>query len=587
MHPLLAEALEKFKAGTMSQQEYDAERQRILRDVIGIGEALPVAPAPAAPQAMIEIMVKDKATREAEDARVKAQIERARKEGRLQSHVPRPEQRTAYVAKSVTVTENGETFRRVLTDAEIKAAITAQTAKAAVESRPLPMPSGSTVEIPRGFEVIGGILRPIPKTTTHDPIVEAVRARFKAGEFGPPGSSEAQAKAREEIGKLRSDKPDSRPRTACPLCKGSPDKITGKVVCPCKGKGWIALDVDSAIDRASRGSGCVDPLPENPEAVTYTAFLTSGGCTTIHAENGTKAIRGACESLRSAATGFDRIVLDNGVMLVLHQYQTQCPACHGTQKCEGKTCTQCVEGKVDKIGGRFYFADECSACHGRKFKVSEDEQGRQTATPCKACNETGRNPSPAMDRAHEAGLMAMTGWDPERSCGRKKCKGKECYACRDAQKGGYQRMGYIRCGECKGTGKIQGEDHQKCRGKGYFNTTEFFWIDSQQSFSVTSEIRRVDLIREDLAPKRDRHVAIKIGSDTVMVGAGAVPSRKSGAIMHLTGTARNKYDTAQKVYGSQEIRKGRDGKTGWSHRPNQGVGFLTSVHNDRSTFSDG
>jgi hypothetical protein len=615
MHPLLAEALELFKGGAMSEREYEAERQRILRDEIGIGEAVSIAPAPAAPKAAITVAATDKA---AEARRIQETIDQARKAGRLVSLVPKAEKRPERVATSVTeTTADGEIVRRILSDDEINRAVAAQVAKAAVENRSsasAPMP----LDIPRGFEVVGGVLRPIPaKVTGPDPIVEAVRKRWMAGEFGPKDSAAAKSAAQAEIKRLKADKPITTARVPCRICKGNPDKIIGKL-CACEGKGFLTVDTTNAIARADRGAGAVDPLPENPEAVTYTAYLTSGGSTTIHADNGTKAIRGACESLRAAANGFERVTLDGGVMLVLHHYETQCPACHGAMHVEGKTCVQCVKGRVAKVGGRFYFGDTCGACKGLKFTLSDDGS---EAKGCAACNETGRHQTPAADRAHEAGLRAMQGWDPSRECGRKKCKGAECRACRDAKMGGYQRPGYVKCGECKGTGKIAGEAHERCRGKGYFTTTEFYWIDSDANieeiharwergefgepdtqaaidkanaeiaarggFSVTNEIRRVDLLREDRIPKRDRNITIKIGNDDVEVGAGKVPSRKSGAVMHLTGTARKKYDNARDVYGSQEIVKGRDGKRQWSNKANQGVSFGVSVHNDRSTFSDG
>lgn len=583
MHPLLEDALALFKGGAMTQAEYDVEVARIKRDEIGIGEACSVAPAPAAPKAAITVVAVDKA---AEQRRIQEVLDQARKAGRLTSHVPKPEIRPARFATSVPVMgPDGEIDHwRCLSDEEVAAKVAESVQQAAKQNASRPMPSAASFsDIPRGFELHKGVMRPIPKATAEDPVVKAVRERFKAGEFGDPKSPDAQAKARSEIARIKGDVPLTQARMVCPICKGKPDKITGKL-CVCGGKGSIGIDTEGARERADRGAGCVDPLPENPESVTYTAYLTSGGCTTIHADNGTKAVKGARESLLQAANGFDRVVLDGGVMLVLHDYDTQCPACHGTRRHEGRTCVQCDHGRVHKIGGRFWFGDACGVCRGQKFTLSADGS---EAKGCAACNETGRNQTPAAERAHEAGLHATMGFDANRTCGRKKCKGPECRACKDAQQGGYQRPGYVRCGECKGTGRIAGEDHDRCRGKGYFTTTEFYWIGDESSFSVTPEIRRVDLLAESLAPKRDRNVAIKIGDDTVMVGAGAVPSRKSGSILHVTGTARKKYDNARDVYGGQEIVKGRDGKRQWSNRPNQGVGFLTSVHNDRSTFSDG
>jgi hypothetical protein len=113
---------------------------------------------------------------------------------------------------------------------------------------------------------------------------------------------------------------------------------------------------------------------------------------------------------------------------------------------------------------------------------------------------------------------------------------------------------------------------------------------ADSSFAVTNEIRRIDLLTEDRIPKRDRNITIKVGTDTIEVGAGKKPSRSSGAVCSVTGTKRNPLDTAQAVYGSQTINtKVVGGKVtrSWSHRATQGAGFRQRVRNYVATFSDG
>lgn len=642
VHPLLEALLKRFKSGDITQEEHEAERLRILQDEIGVGVALVVAPAPTAPKASFTVSAKDRA---AEDKRIQDSVLAARRDGRVYNAIPKVEVRPARTAISVMTTENGELVRKILSPEAVKAAVAVASGVAAAANRPSASLDGPTVAILPGFMVSGGVIKPRDSGKSEpDQIVEAVRLRWKSGEFGPPGKpcgrapnvlgkqggclgescsqcSPAIKASRAEIIRLRADKPITVCRIVCSICNGRYDSKRDRGTalegigkqCLCEGRGFLTVDTSNAQKRADRGAFCADPLPVDAESVTYTAWLKSGGCTTVHADSGQKAVRGACSSLRQAGNGYERVVLDSGLMLVLSLAQTHCAACYGTALANGKTCVQCAvrgvaTGKITKIGMRFYFGDECSACRGQKYTIKKDNNGGQEAKPCNVCNETGRNPTPAAERAHEAGLAAMTPYDTARQCGREKCKGMHplqiqgveqhrlaaasfkdggCYACRDAAMGGYQRAGYIRCSECQGTGKLKGEDHDRCRGKGYFNTTEYYWISDTNSFKITNQIRRAEVLAEDQIPKMDRNLMIYIGEDEIEVGAGAVPSRRSGSVLHKTGTARQKYDTAEAVYGNQEIVKGKGGKTGWSNRPSQGAGFLTSVHNDKSTFSDG
>lgn len=527
------------------ESEYEANRKRILEDDLGLASETPVGAAPKLTSSGSVTVVSAAEVRKQEAIR----IETLRRGARVSSFLPRAAPKPVSVPIGVTETVNGEQIRRILTREERLAAQAAQDAqlRAAEQAAITPTSTGPNLSIPQGFEISKGIIRPANKPVANDPLRDVLRARVRAGEI-------TLEQGRALWLQHQADKPLGAQIT-CPICKGESvnNKITGKL-CRCGGKGAFAVDIKSAEERLARGAYTADPLPVPEDAISYTAYLTDGRRTTVHSDNGTKAIRGACQSLRESGTGFSKVVLDVGVMLVLHHYSCLCPACHGNKITEGRTCTQCIEGRVTKVGGRFFFP-------GDKMVAGA--------------------------AATEAGHAAMSSFDATRQCGKKKCKGSECRACVDARQGGFQKPGFVRCGECKGSGKLDGVDHQKCRGKGFFTTTEFYWIDQQSSFSVTDEIRRVDLLVEDQGPKRDRNIAIKLGQDTVLIGAGKVPSRKSGSIMHLTGTAREKYQTAEKVYGRQEIVKGRNGRPGWSHRPNQGVGFLTSVHNDRSTFSDG
>ncbi len=600
LHPLLQALLDR--KSEMSEREYEAERLRILEEEIGIAGATPIKTITKIVAPTIPIVSAAELKRQ-EEERLRELL--AQNKGKLSSYVPSDKPREKYVPRSASVVENGVVVHRILTDAEHKAIVEAER-KAAQASAPKPAidpviaaANGSSAAIPYGFEVRGGIIQPVqgaPKAP--DPKVEEIRKRWKAGEFGAFGSPDALATAQKLIKEAQAERPIGG-RIDCSVCHGkaAQDKITGKL-CRCGGKGFMAVDVEAACKLAAMGCGAADPLPESPDSITYTAYM-SGGHTTIHAESGQKGIRAACDSLRSSAQGFDRIVFDSGSILLLRVYETLCAACHGTTVIEGRTCTQCEGGRIVKHGGRFFFSDRL---------VKDGESERMI---------------PAAELADEAGCSAMTGFDSDRTCGKSKCKGHHgqvqnllarfhageieeqdlipqilsvrigkdgCYACRDAMLGGYQFSGFIKCAECKGTGKLAGEKHEKCKGKGYFRTTEFAWLHDGSSFAVTREIRRVDVLAEDRAPKRDRNVKIKIGSDTVEVGPGKKPSRSSGAVCSVTGTKRNPYDTAQSVYGSQDIvtrKVGGKRVTAWSHRASKGVIFSPKARDYKATFSGG
>lgn len=602
LHPLLQALLDR--RSEMSEREYEAERQRILEEEIGIAGAAPIKTITKIVAPTIPVISAAELKRQ-EEERIKALVTRNKE--KLTSYIAADGPKEKYIPRSASVVENGVIVHRILSDAEHKAIVEAER-KAALAALPKPAidptvaaANGSSAVIPHGFEVKGGIIRPIaaaPKAP--DPKVEEIRRRWKAGEFGTFGSPEAKAEAQRLIVAQQKERPISG-RIDCSVCKGAManDKIIGKQ-CRCGGRGWLAVDVDAAADRAAMGCGAADPLPESPDALSYTAYLTDGRKATMHAESGKKAIQSACASLRASATGFERITLDSGCMLVLRSYMTNCPGCHGTMLNGDRTCTQCENGRIVRHGGRFFFSDRL---------VKEGESERMV---------------PAAELAESCGHDSMMGFDPDRTCGKEKCKGHHgqvqnllarfhageidevdlipqilsvrigkdgCYACRDAMLGGYQFAGFIRCsGPCKGTGKVAGEKCEKCSGKGYFRTTEFAWLCADSSFAVTNEIRRIDLLTEDRIPKRDRNITIKVGEDRVEVGAGKKPSRSSGAVCSVTGTKRNPYDTAQAVYGSQTINtKVVGGKVtrSWSHRATQGAGFRQRVRNYVATFSDG
>lgn len=600
LHPLLQALLDR--RSEMSEREYEAERQRILEEEIGIGVSAPIAPAPKI--AAVAPIISAAELKRQEEARLAELV--ARNKGKLSSFVPSDKPKEKYIPRSASVLENGVIVHRILSDAEHKAIVEAER-KAAIAALPKPasdptIMSGATTAILHGFEVKSGIIRPItaaPKAP--DPKVEDIRARWKAGEFGTFGSPEALAMAQKLIKEAQTERPVGG-RIDCSVCKGAAakDKIIGKL-CRCGGKGFLAVDVDAACKIAAMGCGAADPLPESPDSLSYTAYLTDGRKATMHAESGKKAIHGACASLRASATGFERVTLDSGCMLVLRSYQASCPGCHGTMLNDGRTCTQCENGRIIRHGGRFFFSDKL---------VKEGESERMV---------------PAAELADEAGRDAMSGFDPDRVCGKEKCKGHHgaiqnllaryhaneideldliprilavrigkdgCYACRDAMLGGYQFAGFIRCsGPCKGSGKVNGEKCEKCGGKGYFRTTEFAWLPEGSSYAVTNEIRRVDLLAEDRIPKRDRNLTITVGEDTIEVGAGKVPSRKSGSVCSVTGTRRNAYDSAEKLYGNQKVnvRKGANGQVSrsWSHTATQGVSTAPRVKEYKATFSGG
>lgn len=603
LHPLLQALFDR--KDQMSEREYEAEKRRILEEEIGIGVSAPVAPAPKI--VAVAPIVSAAELKRQEEARLAELV--ARNKGKLSSFVPTAAPAKKYIPRSVSVLENGVMVHRILSEAEYKAIVEAER-KTAIAALPKPasdptIMSGSRTAILNGFQLKSGIIRPIdrpaPDTNGAKRSVEDIRARWKAGEFGIFGSPEAKAEAQRLIIASQNERPISG-RIDCSVCKGKAagDKIIGKQ-CRCGGRGWLAVDVDAAADRAAMGCGAADPLPESPDSLSYTAYLTDGRRATMHAESGKKAIQGACASLRASATGFERVTLDSGCMLVLRSYQAFCPGCHGTMLNDGRTCTQCENGRIIRNGGRFFFSDKL---------VKEGESERMV---------------PAAELADEAGRDAMSGFDPDRTCGKEKCKGHHgaiqnllaryhaneideldliprilavrigkdgCYACRDAMLGGYQFAGFIRCsGPCKGSGKVNGEKCEKCGGKGYFRTTEFAWLPEGSSYAVTNEIRRVDLLAEDRIPKRDRNLVITVGEDTIEVGAGKVPSRKSGSVCSVTGTRRNAYDSAEKLYGNQKVnvRKGANGQVSrsWSHTATQGVSTAPRVKEYKATFSGG
>lgn len=597
LHPLLQALLER--RSNMSEREYEAERKRILEEEIGIGVSAPIAPAPKI--ADVAPIISAAELKRQEEARLAALV--AKNKGKLSSYVPSDKPREKYIPRSQSVVENGVVVHRILSDAEHKAIVEAER-KAAEAALPKPaidpMVAGASATIPHGFEIKGGIMRPIaaaPKAP--DPKVEEIRRRWKAGEFGQ--GPEALAKAQKLIKEAQTERPIGG-RIDCSVCSGeaAKDKIIGKL-CRCGGKGFLAVDVEAACKIAAMGCGAADPLPESPDSISYTAYLTDGRRATMHAESGKKAIQSACSSLRASATGFERVTLDSGCMLVLRSYMSHCPACHGTMLNGDRTCTQCENGRIVRHGGRFFFSDKL---------VKEGESERMV---------------PAAELAESCGHDSMTGFNPDRTCGKEKCKGHHgainnllarfhageidevdlipeilsvrigkdgCYACRDAMLGGYQFAGFIRCsGPCKGSGKVNGEKCEKCSGKGYFRTTEFAWLCADSSFAVTNEIRRIDLLTEDRIPKRDRNITIKVGEDTVAVGAGKVPSRKSGSVCLVTGTRRNAYDSAKKLYGNQKInvRNGPNGHVSrsWSNNRTQGVSTAPKVKDYKTTFSGG
>ena len=599
LHPLLQDLLDR--RSNMTEREYEAERQRILEEEIGIAGAAPIKTITKIVAPTIPIVSAADLKRQ-EEQRLQTLL--ARNKEKLSSYVPRDKPQEKYIPRSASVVENGVIVHRILSDAEHKAIVEAER-KAAEAALPKPAidptvaGASGTAAIPHGFEVKGGIIRPIETARkAPDPKVEDIRKRWKAGEFGQGPA--ALATAQRLIKEAQAERPVGG-RIDCSVCKGAManDKIIGKL-CRCGGKGFLAVDVDAACKQAAMGCGAIDPLPESPDSISYTAHLTDGRRATMHADNGKKAIQSACASLRASATGFERITLDSGCMLVLRSYMTNCPGCHGTMLNGDRTCTQCENGRIVRHGGRFFFSDRL---------VKEGESERMV---------------PAAELAESCGQDAMMGFDPDRTCGKEKCKGHHgainnllarfhageidevdlipqilsvrigkdgCYACRDAMLGGYQFAGFIRCsGPCKGTGKVAGEKCEKCSGKGYFRTTEFAWLCADSSFAVTNEIRRIDLLTEDRIPKRDRNITIKVGEDTIEVGAGKKPSRNSGSICSVTGTKRNKYDSAQTLYGSQTINTrvvGGKVTRSWSHRATQGAGFRQRVRNYVATFSDG
>lgn len=502
MDPRMARLREMVRDGVMSEQDAAKERAEILEDIAPTFIAPTVGPAPAPSMPTLEIRSEADRRREAERLRLaKASTTQVR------DYKPRPGMGPVRIPRSVTdVDDSGETIRRIMSEDEVQAAFARELAKMTPLAAAIP---SAPVALPKGQAVVRGVLRPMPKSvvTVSNPEIEAIRARWKSGEFG--SGKAALDVARELIAQIKGEIPTAS-RVPCRVCHGKygpHDKGTGLEgigkQCLCEGKGYLTVDTSAAVLRAQRGSNTADPLPENPDSVCYIAYLTDGRTTTIHGDSGPKALRGACQSLRESARGFLRVVFPDGCLLVLRDYETTCPACWG------KGCGACDKGKVEKRGARFYFPNE------------EERTGAQAA--------------------HEAGLLALTGFDPDRQCGRKKCKGSDCYACKAAQKGGYQRPGYLRCPDCQGTKFKDGEPCGRCRSKGYLMTTEFYW---SESFEVSPEVSRVALLEEDRPAKRDRHIAVKIGTDTVLVGAGKIPSRKSGAIQHLQGTARNKYDRA-------------------------------------------
>lgn len=511
MHPMLAALLGAYRDGLMTQIEYEQERQRILTEELGIGgEDKAFAPHAPVPTGDITI-ASPAAIRAQEAARVASLQQKARESGLVRDFVPKAVQ-IPRVARSV-MGPDGEV--RLRDPAEVAAEEKAL--RLAFEKATAAHPAGKVAPplVASGHTIKRGILTPVTKTVPlhQDPRVLEIRRRHTAGEL-------TEAEARSAIAALK-PMVATGSRTNCPICQGGyASAPRGSALegigrqCLCGGKGFLSVDVQAAENRALRGANAADPLPENPEAIRYIAWDQDGRAVTISADTGQKALAGAVDNLSASGRTFIRAEFPDGAVLTLPEVRQPCSGCRATGVQDGRSCAVCHgERQTIRYNVRIYFGD--------------DPEGNS-----------------GLQQAHEAGLLSLTGPDPSRQCGRERCKGPECRHCENARQGGYQRPAFLRCGGCHGRKRTDdGETCGKCRGKGFVMTTEILWC--QGTFTVSKELRRGEILSAQITRKRDRNISVQIGPDTVEVGPGAIPSRKSGAFEAKRGTARNRFDTAR------------------------------------------
>ena len=596
------------------QAVYDRARRTIVRHFAGSAriETAPIGATCASERDAWRAVMTPKQAREAEAALRDQAVAEARQRGSARLiRIDEP----SYVREDPRKTSREV---RALSDKEkhaIEASIAAQ-AIAPHASVPEEQSSGTTIALLPGYCLaskvvnakgeLGGIIKPAEKPVTRladDPRVKAIRARVLAGEI-------TMAEGRAMVNDL--PPPEKADRDA----QGRPIKAEGFAL-----QGRLSDGAPRYVAGASNGFADCSAKPEHE--VPFMLFDEAGKPSNLSAPHGDRAIGLSKELLLHGVSPHDSktdvitsehnwidiypampayVQFTTGVLAWFPTYMALCPACFGKgrDRDTGRTCNACEgEGRVSKAGFRAYFGPECEYCRGSGHKKNGDD--------CDRCHGSGTDPLSPKQRAENAKLAAMTGFDAHAECGHEKCKGQSpeviaigerfaageldeseaiqmtravviptaknekgkekpvyCHACKAAAIGGYARDMWIKCPTCKGTGKDHGQDCLKCHGRRGFWGKEYFWSNNG---AVVDTIRRCDLLAEQATPKRERNIAYQVGDSTLYKGPG---KPKVGPAMHLQGTARNDFSRA----ASNPMAQG-----GW--------GFGVTSHPSRNTESGG
>lgn len=232
----------------------------------------------------------------------------------------------------------------------------------------------------------------------------------------------------------------------CKYCHG--DAILKRSCQPCGGLGTLTTAIPDRLTPA------LDIRPEG--MVYYTLYSASGEPGEQDARSGDSAIKDMIAKL--AVSNHTRATLDpfqdpktgqyiQPVILTLHEHRFSCPACAG-------------KGQAHAIHSATLKIVRCGECNGDGLVY----RPRTTRLFFKNA-----------DDAHKAGLLAMTEDGFKRSLGMSchKCSGKGCAACGD---------------------------------RGIIRITAHHWVDSGESISISSEIRRSDLVRQTQEKRNTCHV---------------------------------------------------------------------------------
>jgi hypothetical protein len=413
---------EQYNAGHLTEQEYDSARRYQFNEwnpEFSVRKAETLAPVT---QTVVIQSHADK--RRAEEQRVRD----AMKGHVIRSYIPSEKKPDVQVSLSIEVVDSkGNAIKRLKSADEIAA----EQKELARKAPPTPViPSiQSPEQLPFGAKVIGNIIRLAPSNGKPPPKLDpradggadiiappsikeqedAIRARWKSGQI----TLEA---ARAEIAAIKAAAMKAQATMMlCPTCQnGGPDakglnaqgifdgkSPTDKRYChTCNKKGFIGVDTNSPFERCALGASAVDTRPEAANAVTYTAYLLTGNTTTLHSDSGDKAIKSAVAALMSSGSSFNKVVLDTGVCLVLHQDDRESgspvftriffenadeadAAGLAAMTPDCGECDKCVKAKDPSNN----LKDGCGGYHKRMRMLCPQCKGRKVG--CDKCKERG------------------------------------------------------------------------------------------------------------------------------------------------------------------------------------------------------